>query len=116
MDDKQLVWMGAKISNTYAACMGEHCLHLFIALAAYLGDVTDDDDAMNAYAPAEGPSTYIAVDEVFQAWYSERFDILLPLGTCVRVCKAVRGRPSASTFAACPCFHGAAASPMVLSS
>jgi hypothetical protein len=70
MDGKQLVRMGATIGNTYAACMEQHCLRLFIALSAYLGNLIQDGDVVNAYAhaPAQGTSIYISVDEVFQAW------------------------------------------------
>jgi hypothetical protein len=91
MDHKQLIRMGAKISNTYAACMEHHCLHLFIAFTAYLENIIDDRDVVNAYAhaPAEGPPIYIIIDDIFQALYNERFDILLRLGTRVRVFKAM---------------------------
>jgi hypothetical protein len=100
MDGKQLVRMGAKIGNTYAACVEQHCLRLFVAFTAYLGNVIEDCDVVNAYVhvPTEGSPIYIVVDEVFQAWYQDRFKIMLSLGTCVRICKAVQGHPSAGTW------------------
>jgi hypothetical protein len=69
MDGKQLVRIGATIGNTYAACMEQHCLRLFIALSAYLVNLIQNGDVVNAYAhaPAQGTSIYISVDEVFQA-------------------------------------------------
>jgi hypothetical protein len=52
-DGKQLVRMGAKIGNTYDACMEQHCLRLFVALTAYLGNIIEYGDVVNAYAHAE---------------------------------------------------------------
>jgi hypothetical protein len=85
MDGKQLVRMGTKIGNTYAACMEQHILRLFVAIIAYLGNIIGDGDVVNAYthAPSQGITIYIAVDEVFQAWYLARLKIDLSLGTCV---------------------------------
>jgi hypothetical protein len=100
MDGKQLVRMGAAIGNTYAACMEQHCLRLFIALLAYLGNLIQDGDVVNAYAhaPAQGTSIYISVDEVFQAWYFQRFTKMLPFGTCIPILKAMQGHPNAGTW------------------
>jgi hypothetical protein len=100
MDGKQLVRMGATIGNTYAACMEQHCLRLCIALSAYLGNFIQDGDVVNAYAhaPAQGSRIYISVDEVFQAWYLQRFTKMLPLGTCIPIMKAMQGHPSPGTW------------------
>jgi hypothetical protein len=70
MNGKQLVRMGVKFSNTYAACMEQHCLRLFVALSAYLGCIIEDGDVVNAYAHAseEGTLIYIAVNEVSKSW------------------------------------------------
>jgi hypothetical protein len=91
--------MGAKIGNTYAACMEQHCLWLFVALTAYLGNIIEDGDVINAYAHAEpeGTPIYIVVDDVFKTWFQDRFQKHIPLGSCVRVCKAMQGHPSAGS-------------------
>jgi hypothetical protein len=67
MDGKQLVRMGVKFTNTYAACMDQHCLSLFMVIAAYMGHIIEDGDIVNAYAhaAAEGTHIYIAADAVF---------------------------------------------------
>jgi hypothetical protein len=100
MDGKQLVRMGTKIGNTYAACMEQHILSLFVAITSYLGNLIDDGDVVNAYAhaPSQGITIYIAVDEVFQAWYLAHLNIDLSLGTCVPLLKAMQGHPSAGTW------------------
>jgi hypothetical protein len=100
MDGKQLVRMVATIGNTYAACMEQHCLRLFIALSAYLGNLIQDGDVVNAYAHAlaQGTRIYISVDDVFQAWYLQRFTTMLPLGTCIPIMKAMQGHPSAGKW------------------
>jgi hypothetical protein len=69
MDGKQLVRMGVKFTNTYASCMEQHCLRLFMAIAAYMGHIIEDGDVVNAYAhaAAEGTQIYIAEDAVFQS-------------------------------------------------
>jgi hypothetical protein len=45
---------------------------------AYLGNIIEDRDVVNAcaHAPAEGSPIYIIVDDVFQAWYQDRFKIV----------------------------------------
>jgi hypothetical protein len=100
MDGKQLFLMGAKIGNTYVACMEHHCLRLFVALTAYLENVIEDGAVINAYAhtPAEVSPIYIVVGDIFQAWYQDGFKILFPLGTCVRICKAMQGHPGAGAW------------------
>jgi hypothetical protein len=100
MDGKQLVSMGAKIVNTYAACMEQHCLRLFVALTAYLVNNIEDGDVVNAYAHAEAECTpiYIVVDDVFKIWFHNRFKKHIPLGSCARVCKAMQGHPSAGSW------------------
>jgi hypothetical protein len=54
MDGKQLVRMRAKIGNTYAVCMEQHCIFLVVALTSYLGNIIQDGDIVNDYdhAPA----------------------------------------------------------------
>jgi hypothetical protein len=86
--------MGAKTGNTYAACMEQHCLRLFVALTAYLGNIIKDGDVVNAYAYAESEGTpiYIFVDDVFKAWFQDRFQTDIPLRSCVRVCKVIPAR------------------------
>jgi hypothetical protein len=46
--------------------MKQHFLHMFMALAAYLGHIIEDGDVMNdyAHAAAEGTRIYIVVDPV----------------------------------------------------
>jgi hypothetical protein len=94
MDGKQIVRMDAKIGNTYATCMEQHCLRLFVESTAYLGNIIEDDDVVNAYAHAEAEGTpiFIVVDEVFKTWFQDRFKTDIPLGSCVRVCKAIPAR------------------------
>jgi hypothetical protein len=86
--------------NTYAVCMEQHILRLFVAITAYLGNLIGDSDVLNAYAhaPSQGITIYIAVDNVFQAWYLAHLKIEPPLGTCVPFLKAMQGHPSAGTW------------------
>jgi hypothetical protein len=100
MDGKQLVRMGAKIGNTYAACMEQPCLRLLVALMVYLGNIIEDGDVVNTYAHAEAEGTpiYIVVDDVFKAWFQDRFYTAIYLGSCVQVCKAMQGHPSAGSW------------------
>jgi hypothetical protein len=90
MNDKQLVRMELTFENTYAACMEQHCLWLCVALLVNLGFLIKDGDVVNAYAHAadEGPTIFLVVDDVFQAWYSARIDIDLDLGSCVPLLKS----------------------------
>jgi hypothetical protein len=91
MNGKQLTRMGLTFEHTYAACMEQHCLRTFVALAAILGFLIEDGDVVNAYAhaDAEGPTIFLVTDEVFQSWYKYRLGIDLPLGTCVPIIKAM---------------------------
>jgi hypothetical protein len=100
MNGKQLVRMGVKFSNTYAACMEQHCLRLFCALAAYLGSIICDGDVVNAYAhaDAEGTQIYIAVDDVFQSWYNARYGSNVSLGDCIPLHKGMQGHPQAGQW------------------
>jgi hypothetical protein len=70
MNGKQLFRMGHSFEHTYAACMEQHCLRLFVAFVAQLGFLIKDGDVVNAYAhaDAEGPVIYLIVDDVYQAW------------------------------------------------
>jgi hypothetical protein len=100
MNGKQLVRMGHTFEHTYAACMEQHCFHLFIAFTAQLGFLIEDGDVVNAYThvDAEGPTIYLSVDDVFQAWYLERYHLELPLGSCAPLLKAMQGHPEAGNW------------------
>jgi hypothetical protein len=100
MNGKQLVRMGVKFSNTYASCMEQHCLRLFVAISAYLGSVISDGDVVNAYAhaSAEGTSIYIAVDDVYKSWYNARYGPTISLGDCVPLHKGMQGHPHAGPW------------------
>jgi hypothetical protein len=100
MNGKQLVCMGHTFEHTYAACMEQHCFRLFIAFAAQLGFLIDDGDVVNAYAhaDAEGPTIYLSVDDLFQAWYLERYRLELTLGSCVPLLNAMQGHPEAGNW------------------
>jgi hypothetical protein len=71
-----------------------------VALIDYLVNIIGDGDVVNAYAyahaPAQGTPIYIIVDNV--SWYQERLDKTLPVGSCVQICKAIQGHPSAGTW------------------
>jgi hypothetical protein len=97
MDGKQLVRMGVKFSNTYAACMEQHCLRLFMAIAAYMGHIIEDGDVVNAYAhaAAEGTQIYIAADTVFQSWHNARYGSHIAEGDCIPLHKGMQGHPQA---------------------
>jgi hypothetical protein len=100
MDKKQLVRIGTTIGNTYATCMEQHCLRLLIAITAYIGSIIFDGDVVNAHAHANarGAAIYIVVDEVFQEWYKLHLGVTPPLGSCVRIQKAMKGHPGAGTW------------------
>jgi hypothetical protein len=100
MNGKQLVRVGHTFEHTYAACMEQHCFRMFIALAAQLGFLIEDCDVINAYAhaDAEGPTIYLSVDDVYQAWYLERFQVDLSLGSCVPLLKAMQGHHEAGNW------------------
>jgi hypothetical protein len=100
MNGKQLTRMGLTFEHTYAVCMEQHCLHMFVALAAILGFLIEDGDVVNAYAhaDAEGPAIFLITDEVFQSWYKDRLGIDLPRGTCVPLLKAIQGHPEAGNW------------------
>jgi hypothetical protein len=97
MDGKQLVRMRVKFSNTYAACMEQHCLRLFMALAVYLGHIIEDGNAVNAYAHAavEGTQIYIGVDHVYKSWHNARYGTQIEEGNCIPLHKGMQGRPQA---------------------
>jgi hypothetical protein len=80
--------------------MEQHCIRLFVALTTYLGNIIEDGDVVNDYthAEAEGTLIYIVVDDVFKAWFQDRFQTTIHLGSCVRVCKAMQGHPSAGSW------------------
>jgi hypothetical protein len=92
MNGKQLFRMGHTFEHTYAACMEHHCFRLFIAFAAQLGFLIEDGDVVNEYAhtDAEGPTIYLSVEDVYQSWYLERFQVDLPIGSCVPLLKAMQ--------------------------
>jgi hypothetical protein len=100
MNGKQLVRMGFKFSNTYAACMDQHCLRLFVAFSAYLGCIISDGDVVNAYdhASAEGTLINIAVGEVFQSWCNARYGSKVSLGDCIPLHKGMQGHPQAGQW------------------
>jgi hypothetical protein len=100
VNGKQLTRMGLTFEHTYAACMEHHCLRMSVAIAAILGFLIEDGDAVNAYAHtnAEGPTIYLVVDEVFQSWYQACFSVTLPLGYCVPLLKAMQGHPEAGNW------------------
>jgi hypothetical protein len=100
MNGKQLTRMGLTFEHTYAVCMEQHCLRMFVALAAILGFLIEDVDVVNAYAhaDAEGPTIFLVTDEVFQSWYKEPLGIYLPLGTCVPIFKAMQGHSAAGNW------------------
>jgi hypothetical protein len=100
MNGKQLTRMGLTFEHTYAACMDQHCIRMFVDLAAILGFLIEDGDVVNAYAhaDAEGPIIFLVTDEVFQLWYKDRIAIDLPLGTCVPILKAMQGHPEAGNW------------------
>jgi hypothetical protein len=100
MNGKQLTRMGLTFEHTYAACMEQHCLCMFVAIAAILGFLIEDGNVVNAYAhaDAEGPTIYLVVDDVFQSWYQARFSITLPSGSCVPLLKAMQGHPEAGNW------------------
>jgi hypothetical protein len=91
--------MGAKIGNTYAACIEHHCIRLFVALTAYLGNIIEDGDVVNAYthAEAEGTPIYIVANDAFKAWFQDIFQTTIPLESCVKVYKAMQGHPRAGS-------------------
>jgi hypothetical protein len=95
MDGKQLVRMGVKFANTYASCMEQHCLRLFMAIAAYMGRIIEDGDVVNAYAhaTAEGTQIYIAADAVFQSWHKARYGSQINEGDCIPLHKGMQGHP-----------------------
>jgi hypothetical protein len=97
MNRKQLVRMGHTFEHTYTASMEQHCFWLFIAFAAPLGVLIEDGDVVNAYAhkDTEGPTIYLSVDDVYQAWYLEHFLVDLSLGSCVPLLKAMQRHPEA---------------------
>jgi hypothetical protein len=100
MNGKQLVCMGVKFLNTYAACMEQHCLRLFCALAAYLSSLICDGDVVSAYAhaDAEGTQIYIAVGDVFQSWYNVRYGSNVSLGDCIPLHKGMQDHPQAGQW------------------
>jgi hypothetical protein len=67
--------MGMQFQHTYAACIEQHCLHLFVALAAYTGILVINGEVVYVYAHADacGSTIYVVVDEVFQEWYTSRY-------------------------------------------
>jgi hypothetical protein len=97
MDGKQLVRMGVKFSNTYAVCMEQHFLRLFMAIAAYMGHIIEDGDVVNAYAhaAAEGTQIYIAADAVFQSWHNARYGTQIDVGDCIPLHKGMQVHPQA---------------------
>jgi hypothetical protein len=80
--------------------MEHHCFRLFVAFAAQLGFLIKDGDVINAYphADAEGPTIYLSVDDVYHAWYLERFQVELPFGSCVPLLMAMQGHPDAGIW------------------
>jgi hypothetical protein len=100
MNGKQLVRMGHTFEHTYADCMEQHCFWLIIALAAQLGFLIEEGDVVNAYAhaDAEGPTIYLSVDDVYQTWYLERFQVDLSIGYCIPLFKAMQGHPEAGNW------------------
>jgi hypothetical protein len=97
MDGKQLLRMGVKFYNTYAACMEQHCLRLFMALAAYLSHIIKDGDVVNAYAHAvtEGTQIYISVEPVYKYWHNARYGTQIEEGDCIPLHKGIQGHPQA---------------------
>jgi hypothetical protein len=99
MNGKQLTRMGLTFEHIYAACMEQHCLRMFVAIAAILGFLIKDGDVVNAYAhaDAEGPTIYLVVNDVIQSWYQARFGVTFLLGSCVPLLKAMQGHPEAGS-------------------
>jgi hypothetical protein len=89
--------MGVKFSNTYAACMEQNCIRLFMAISAYLGHIIEDGDVVNAYAhaTAECSQIYIAVYAVLKSWHNARYGTLIKEGNCIPLQKGMQGHPQA---------------------
>jgi hypothetical protein len=95
MDGKQLVRMGVNFTNTYTSCMGKNCIHLCMAIAAYMGHIIEVSDVVNAYAhaAAKGTQIYIAADAVFQSWHNARYGSQINEGDCIPLHKRMQGQP-----------------------
>jgi hypothetical protein len=100
MDGKQLVRMGVKFTNTYAACMEQHCIRLFMAIAAYIGHIIEYGDVVNvhAHAAAEGTQIYIAADAIFQSWHNARYGSQINEGNCIPLHKGIQCHPQAGNW------------------
>jgi hypothetical protein len=97
MNGKQLVCMGHTFEDTYAPCIEQHCIRLFVAFTAQLGFLIEDGDMVNVYAhaDAEGPTIYLIIDDVYQSWYYKRHGRDLHLGSYAPLLKAIEGHPEA---------------------
>jgi hypothetical protein len=77
--------------------MEQRCLHLFMAIAAYIGHIVEDGNVVNAYAHAavEGTHIYIAVYTVFKSWHNARYGSHIDEGDCIPLHKGMQGHPQA---------------------
>jgi hypothetical protein len=109
MNGKQLTRMGLTFEHTYAACMEQHCLRMFMALAAILGFLIEDGDVVNVYAhaDAEGPTIFWSRTMCFNP--GKRIALALicrwaPVSLSSKLCRVVlrpvTGGPSISTHPA----------------
>jgi hypothetical protein len=91
INGNQLVRLGMQFEHTYAACIEQHCLRLFMALAAYTGILVIDGNVVNAYAhtDARGSTMYFLVDDVFQEWYRSHYSKDIAIITCVPLTNAI---------------------------
>jgi hypothetical protein len=66
VNGKQLIQMGVKFGNTYAACTEKDCLRLFVMLLTFLGNVIEDGTVVSARIHANAETQiFIMVDDVY---------------------------------------------------
>jgi hypothetical protein len=96
-DGRKLKRTGLAAAKHYAACVSQQGIKMFLAIAAMLGYIVCDADAVNAYAQADGPSEpfYVWVDQQYRDWYKARKGIEIPMGSILECNKAFNGHPEA---------------------
>lgn len=85
------------MQKSYAACASNTGLRMHIAIAAYENRLMFATDADNAYAQS-GPLdilTLLEVDDAIREWYYERYKVLLPRGSLLKLKSSIQGHPDA---------------------
>lgn len=89
-------------AKTYASCISQPCMRLFLALAAVNGLQVTIGDVVNAFQSLNPPPTdlcYVEVDEAYIDWYERKTGIRLALGKfVVPVLRTLQGHPEAGAL------------------